>query len=314
MLDSPFIDVLIGLFFFFSIFSIVCSAVQELIASFLHLRGKNLRKGVDQLMGEELSKELYERSHLNALITDRKILPRYAPSYVDPKAAAASITRYVNALEDGEAAAKDLMAKLDHLAEATGSPILKEVVSRVDGTVNGAIEQAREIEAKAEEIFDETMDRISGWYARRAKFMIFLIALVLAGLTNADTLQLANRLWTDEALRLQMTAQAEAFAALPDSEKQDWCDANGRCLDKLEKTFPIGWDFNSQKAATPTPGAGSTANAPTESGRAEWLLRFFGWLLTAVAASMGGPFWFDLLGKVTRLKGAGNAPQKKAAG
>lgn len=313
MLDSPFIDVLIGLFFFFSIYSIVCSAVQELVASFLHLRGKNLRKGVDQLMGQELSKELYERSHLNALITDRKILPRYAPSYVDPKAAAASITRYVNALKDGQAAANDLMTKLDHLAEETGSPILKEIVSRVDGTVTGAIAQAREIEARAEEIFDETMDRISGWYARRAKFMIFLIALALAALTNADTLQLANRLWTDEALRLQMTAQAEAFAALPDSEKQEWCDANGRCLDKLEKTFPIGWDFSSQETDTSTQPGGATAAKSTESERAVWLLRLFGWLLTAVAASMGGPFWFDLLGKVTRLKGAGNVPQKKTA-
>ncbi len=304
MLDNPFIDVLIGLFFFFCAFSIVCSAVQEMIASLLHLRGKNLLKGLNQIMGEALSKELYEKSHLNALMANS----RYLPSYVDSKAAAASVTRHINDLKQAATGVEDLVSEFEKLANKTGSPILQEIASRLDGSVEEAADKAKqinakvkEIEAKAEEIFDESMDRISGWYARQAKFMIFVVALLLAGLTNSDTIRLANSLWEDEALRKQLSAQAEAFVALPEEEKQKWCSASEGCFDKLDATFPIGWDLP----------AASKSDGKSES--LGWVLRIFGWLLTAIAASMGAPFWFDLLGRVTRLKGAGNPPQKKAA-
>ena len=32
-----------------------------------------------------------------------------------------------------------------------------------------------------------------------------------------------------------------------------------------------------------------------------------GWLFTIAAVSLGAPFWFDLLGKVARLRAAGRS-------
>jgi hypothetical protein len=37
-----------------------------------------------------------------------------------------------------------------------------------------------------------------------------------------------------------------------------------------------------------------------------------GWLITAVAALFGAPFWFDALQSIIRLKGAGPSPDEKA--
>ena len=37
-----------------------------------------------------------------------------------------------------------------------------------------------------------------------------------------------------------------------------------------------------------------------------------GWLITAVAALFGAPFWFDALQSIVRLKGAGPSPDEKA--
>ena len=37
----------------------------------------------------------------------------------------------------------------------------------------------------------------------------------------------------------------------------------------------------------------------------EWVERIVGWLVTIAAVSLGAPFWFDLLGKVANLRGAG---------
>jgi hypothetical protein len=31
-----------------------------------------------------------------------------------------------------------------------------------------------------------------------------------------------------------------------------------------------------------------------------------GFLITAIAVSLGGPFWFDLLGKFVKMRSAGN--------
>jgi hypothetical protein len=38
-----------------------------------------------------------------------------------------------------------------------------------------------------------------------------------------------------------------------------------------------------------------------------------GWVLTAFAVSPGAPFWFDLLGKVSNLRGAGIKPERADA-
>jgi hypothetical protein len=47
-----------------------------------------------------------------------------------------------------------------------------------------------------------------------------------------------------------------------------------------------------------------------------WLAAFMifvGWVVTAFAASMGAPFWFDILSKVAPLRSAGNVPPKATA-
>ena len=53
MLDHPIIDVTLGLVFFYVVLSLVASAVQEWIASVCALRSKNLRSGVENLIGSD---------------------------------------------------------------------------------------------------------------------------------------------------------------------------------------------------------------------------------------------------------------------
>ncbi len=52
------------------------------------------------------------------------------------------------------------------------------------------------------------------------------------------------------------------------------------------------------------------------NGENPWPLRIAGWLLTALAISLGAPFWFDLLNKLMKLRGAvqsGGGNQQSAA-
>ena len=39
-----------------------------------------------------------------------------------------------------------------------------------------------------------------------------------------------------------------------------------------------------------------------------WLLKAIGWLITALAVSLGGPFWFELLNRLVDMRGAGKKP------
>ncbi|MEA3210913.1 MAG: hypothetical protein QOE70_3970 [Chthoniobacter sp.] len=41
------------------------------------------------------------------------------------------------------------------------------------------------------------------------------------------------------------------------------------------------------------------------------LFHLLGWVLTAVAASLGAPFWFDLLNKIMNIRSTGKAPEEK---
>ena len=43
-----------------------------------------------------------------------------------------------------------------------------------------------------------------------------------------------------------------------------------------------------------------------------WYGKAIGLLITAIAVSLGAPFWFDVLGKIGSLRAAGRPPQRAA--
>jgi hypothetical protein len=44
-----------------------------------------------------------------------------------------------------------------------------------------------------------------------------------------------------------------------------------------------------------------------------WVLAFIGWCLCGIAATLGAPFWFDMLGKLVKLRGSGGKPESGGA-
>ncbi len=43
---------------------------------------------------------------------------------------------------------------------------------------------------------------------------------------------------------------------------------------------------------------------------AGWLMRILGWLVTALALSLGAPFWFDMLNKIIVVRGTVKPKEK----
>lgn len=96
-------------------------------------------------------------------------------------------------------------------------------------------------------------------------------------------------------------------------------DTTKNCLeDKAKKLDPCLTDFYTllktereklQKIVTiqtlSNPGGQPTLQIQkTIDKQGGWLRVLFGWLITAIALSMGAPFWFDLLGKIMNVRNA----------
>ncbi|MDH5608854.1 MAG: hypothetical protein OEY56_05190, partial [Cyclobacteriaceae bacterium] len=62
-----------------------------------------------------------------------------------------------------------------------------------------------------EKWFDDTMERVTGWYKRTIQILLLMIGFVLAVTFNANTLEIVNILSTDKDARKQMVQMASAY-------------------------------------------------------------------------------------------------------
>jgi hypothetical protein len=143
--------------------------------------------------------------------------------------------------------------------------------------------------------FNTSMERVSGWYKRRVHAWTVGIAIVLTAALNVDTVQMANHFARDAALRSAIVAQAEAIAKQPASGTDGRAPQLASQIQDLKSVgVPLGW---------PDPDG-------PPSGPAWYLIKVLGLLLTAGAASLGAPFWFDVLNKFMGIRSAGKAPEE----
>jgi hypothetical protein len=97
-----------------------------------------------------------------------------------------------------------------------------------------------------------------------------------------------------------MTQTAQAFvqaeSTTGDQQKKPSVDAVADSIKSVEaqlRPLPIGWNFGSSDASVTF-----------------WLAKLAGLAITAVALSLGAPFWFDLLSKFMKIRGTGDKPQR----
>ena len=174
--------------------------------------------------------------------------------------------------------------------------------------------------------YNDSMERVSGWYKRNTQVILALIAVGIAGALNADTIAIAERLWTDSTLRANVNAVAKSvdpatLAIKPADPNPKEAESTADDLNRAAKTIlkesnlPLGWDPDELDRV----GFGKRTLASLRSfQRPAWdetktealLVKLLGLGLTAIAVSMGAPFWFDILNKLVNVRTAGLQPQK----
>ncbi len=189
--------------------------------------------------------------------------------------------------------------------------------------------------------FDQTMEGVGGWYKRSVTLLIAVVSLVIAVGLNVDMFVVVDSLSKDAVLR-QSVATLVSESVKQDSEdvrtireantdRQAAAKANpeeaarieqerktGELLRKRVVTLkhsldslgvPMGWPAGTQWFCRPDGGETCDQRLLPVTFWG-WARRIAGWMFTAVAMSLGAPFWFDLLNKFINLRAAAPPPAK----
>jgi hypothetical protein len=183
----------------------------------------------------------------------------------------------------------------------------KRETAIVANRIATAQHQVEVLQENVEQWFNDAMDRVGGWYKRWTQKILLVVAVIIVFAANADTLMLANRFMRDNALRASIVSVAEETIRDNAANPADDTKARQNLLKDAEKlNLPLGW-----VRAEGDPNKNDKVPCTIDG----WLLKILGLLISAFAASMGAPFWFDTLSKFINLRGAGTPPgeTKKSA-
>ncbi|UKT65391.1 hypothetical protein [Pedobacter mucosus] len=325
MFGSNTIEIALGLIVVFILLSIICTAIREGIEAFFKTRAAYLEQGIRELLndfdGEGITKSLYEHPLISGLFNgsyqstaksqlqqntvdksgnaslvkndfNRKSPDLLAkgnnlPSYIPSK-------NFARALMDLAVQGKDLNSSnqnslsnvisieniRNNIALLESPPVQRVLLNAIDMAQGNLLEA----EANIENWYNSSMDRVSGWYKRSTQWVIFWIGLSVAVALNINVLTIIDYLSKNDTARKVIVEQAGQFAKNSTATNMSYIDAQTQ-LKGLN--LPIGW---------------SNENAVGDGIWYNFFGPVLGWLIAGVAATLGAPYWFDVLNKVMVIR------------
>lgn len=282
------LDIAIGLVFVYLALSLVCSALAEVAAQWLQRRGRTLAGGIGQLLRdkEPLSKgkpaegsataRFYDHP-LIAALSNGKRLPSYIPPHLFTKVV---LETQLGGANGAPATFGQLQRRISAL-RTTSPPLQRALQSLADGA-EGRLDK---FEHDLESWFNAAMERVSGYYRRGTQAWLFGIAVAVAVVANADTLRIVKNLANDPALRAAIVEAAGAQQR-PGADSTTLDDAKA-AVNEIEPL--LGW-------------TGAELNSLNASPASGWASKAIGIGLTAIALSLGAPFWFNAMQRLLQIR------------
>lgn len=370
------LDVVIGLAFIYSLYSLLASLIQEIIATNLSFRAKVLEKAIVRMLENERNDQwaitsriknlagLLSRSSqvANGTLADdfykQPLIKYLGEDKWHRKPAYLEASNFSKALLDvlkgpGFKAGDDVRKAIETYLSSRPSPPPGTKDDTIDhlnslwADAQGDMERFREL---LEKWFDDTMLRATEWYKKYNQVFLLIIGLLIAVFFNVDTVQIVRKLSHDPDLRLQLVQRADAYLkdhpnVLENARQQKaridrqlemkkkatgadstQAEREKRRIDSLAKVYEADMQRLQKEADTLIKGDlkdvsellalgwGRQCEKKTPCANCRFLPNGLswcsplGWLLTALALSLGAPFWFDLLNKLMKLRGAVQPP------
>ncbi|RYE51215.1 MAG: hypothetical protein EOP48_18535 [Sphingobacteriales bacterium] len=310
MFNSATIDIVLSLVFVYFLYSLLITTINEIIASTLDLRAKTLARGIQRMLSDttdkktnkdELVKTFYEQPVIRFLGQDNN----KRPAYISPALFSKGL---IDLLKDK--AANKSLSKLTQISN--GIETIRNSDPQTAKFIESLLEDAQndldEFRRLLEGWFNETMERATGWYKKRAQRITVNLGFLIALSFNVDSIAIVRYLSQHPEAATEMADMAQKYAeAHKDSQGQltvQEKDTLNFYLKKAKelldveiadanKVLGLGWNKKElQKDISIFDG--------NELGY--WALKLIGLLLTTLALALGAPFWFDILNKVIQLR------------
>lgn len=316
MFSSGTLDIAISLVLVFLLVSIMLTALIEVIEARLKTRAVDLERAIGQIFADPGG----AANLVSAFYNHPLVFALYDGPYVAAKGS--GLTRRGGNLPSY--IPRDLFssAALDLAAGTAGNARMAEIVANLGSSLNLA-----ERKAKLESWYDGVMDRVAGQYKRRTQKRLLWLGFVVAIAFNVNPFAISQYLAQNSEARAQLvevaqrvqhdnaaTSTEDAGVNPPPARQaggepaaetglcletaQSWTDA-ARCQRAIADVgIPIGWSSLSLAKTFPH----YTGVVPGGLGLAwllgDALLALIGFGITALAATLGAPFWFDVLNKI----------------
>lgn len=309
------IDVAIGLVLMYLILSLVCTVVNEAISTMLSWRASTLSAGIAKLLDDPNVRQAFQNHGL--IKAANAASGPGGPSYLSGESFALAL---IGCLDPTKPIPQflDVQSAIKALPESS----IRGVMLAQMTAAGGSLDKLRQGIASW---FDAAMDRVSGVYKRKLKLTAILVGLLIAIAFGADSIQVAESLWKDPTLRAASVQSAQEFSKQPPSANTSGTEPENRlakCTPDARTTSAASANAKQQvdfecfntymNALRPLPLGWQMPGRDATSSWGGWMtwigVKSLGLVLTALALSLGAPFWFDLLGKFVNLRGSGIKP------
>lgn len=312
------LDVVIGMVMVFLAVSLVCSSVNEVLAAAFELRASTLEGALESLLGSNLAKQVLEQPLVPSAVNNAH--NKRTPPYIDPALFATALLDCIVPPPAANAAApavapppsqsdaaetpqttsapsqpasvpsQQFVDAHDAITQLSASPMKRSLVA----FLREAHGDYTKLQTQIANWYDAYMDRIGGAYKRRSQWIISIIAIAVVASLNVDTLKIYKQLTTQPVFAAALADKAKGLISSPAPNATVPPDI-GSAVDAVNAKIaafpvPIGWHHDDSPSLNP------------------WWRKVIGLFITALAASLGAPFWFDTLSKLANLRSAGAKP------
>lgn len=247
-----------------------------------------------------------------------------APSSIAPRQFAMALLEWADneqkrpdAQSTGDIDTGTPLDSLNYLPDTPLTQSIRTAVKTADNNVDAAL-------AQIEATYQRAIDRITGMFTRKIRMWTLWIAIGLAVAANADTITMTERLWTDRTMREAIAnvadtytqscvlqgenANAEVDCSLLTPSGTAQSDNTGTdAVEDIADTRERMQTLNEALSLFPLNGVTGAYNEVTlaENPGLAFLSKLIGLGLTAIALSLGAPFWFDLLKRIMSIRAMG---------
>lgn len=232
------LDIFIGLVLIYFLYSLLASIIAEIIASWLGMRARILRQGIENILNDKKQNDFnfsnwikdifmvedknfpftqagkfYQEPTIKYLAKpgENSILSirNKKPSYISSEN---FVITLLNMLSNKGRGISE-WDKIKFAIETNANHFEPETHKMLTDMVKRSNDTFKDFVSVLQHHYEDTMDRIIGWYKRKIGHILFWLGLTLCITFNVDSIQIAKELENSEEKRMQMLALAEKVIA-----------------------------------------------------------------------------------------------------